>query len=82
MNFVIDKTLSQTIVCLNSLCIILIVLMHSVYEPDGMFMEIMNHLFFDTITRIAVPLFFVISSILFFRDIPDTTKEYVSWGGV
>ena len=25
MNFVIDKTLSQTIVCLNSLCIILIV---------------------------------------------------------
>lgn len=80
MNLSINTQRSQTILCLNSLCIIMIILMHCVYNADSFLMIVTNHLLYDSITRIAVPLFFTISSILYFRDIPNKVVDFIIGG--
>ncbi len=77
---IITEQLSKQITLLNSLCIILIVIMHSVIIPLNPFDDLLMIILFDNITRIAVPLFFLISSILFFRNFHScgqlTLQEY------
>ncbi|WP_301001715.1 acyltransferase [uncultured Phocaeicola sp.] len=73
----ITSQLSKRIVLLNSLCMILIVMMHCVVpvtcNVDHYAMIVIS----KNITRMAVPLFFVISAVLFFRDF-STLSEF-SW---
>ena len=64
----ISNSASRKITEMNSLCIILIVLMHSIVQTKILYAQFFLNTIFYGFTRIAVPVFFLISSILFFRD--------------
>lgn len=75
MKLVIDEKTSCLITSINTICMILIVFMHSVVQTDHEIVRIVNNFIYGTITRIAVPLFFLVSSILFFRDFTQYTRD-------
>lgn len=68
----IDGRLSNTFYLLNVISILLIVCMHSVVPVKDVSSQIVVNFVFKGITRIAVPVFFLVSSCLFFRDYKDS----------
>lgn len=68
----IDDRLSNTFYLLNVISILLIVCMHSVVPAKEVSSQIVVNFVFKGITRIAVPIFFLVSSCLFFRDYKDS----------
>jgi len=68
----IEGRLSNTFYLLNVISILLIVCMHSVVPVKDMSSSIVMNFVFKGITRIAVPIFFLVSSCLFFRDYTDS----------
>lgn len=63
----VSNDLSLIISRLNSFCMILIVMMHCVINVDVEGGNCFSFFIFNTFTRIAVPLFFVISAYLLFQ---------------
>jgi surface polysaccharide O-acyltransferase-like enzyme len=85
-----NEYLSRKIKILSFIAIILVVLLHAytvgdndVIMCDISYNSFIQYLFSQGVTRIAVPLFFLISGYLFFRNIPnakfsDFIKKYKS----